>query len=139
MNTEIFRKKSLDQVKSPENLDDYIQVSNPCIWLLLVSVIVLLVGVCIWGAFGHIDSTVETSVRAENGALVCYIAEADIFSVQKGMTVRFHDYETVITEIGEKDDLGYACTLQSAQTIPDGFYEGRIIIKSIKPLSFVLN
>ena len=139
MNTEIFRKKSLDQVKSPENLDDYIQVSNPGIWLLLVSVIVLLVGVCIWGVFGHIDSIVETSVRAESGTLVCYIAEADIYSVQKGLTVRFHDYEAVVTEIGQKDDPGYVCTLQSGQTIPDGFYEGKILIQSVKPLSFVLN
>ena len=50
MSEEIFRKKSLDKVKSPENLDDYIQVSNPGVWLLLVSVIILLAGACVWGS-----------------------------------------------------------------------------------------
>ena len=36
MNEEIFRKKSLDKVKSPENLDDYIRVSNPGVWLFIL-------------------------------------------------------------------------------------------------------
>ena len=138
-NEELFRKKSLEKVKSPENLDDYIQVSNPGVWLLLVSVIVLLAGVCVWGIFGHIDSTVETSVHTENGAVSCYIEEASAASVQTGMTVRFGNYEAVITEIRSLDMLGYSCTLQPEQTVPDGFYEGKVIVESYKPLSFVLN
>ena len=139
MSEEIFRKKSLDKVKSPENLDDYIQVSNPGVWLLLLSVIVLLAGACVWGIFGHIDSTAETSVRVENGTIVCYVADEDISSVQEGMTVKLSGFEAVIMEIGQQEDMGYVCVLKSAQTIPDGFYEGKIVTKSIKPLSFILN
>ena len=139
MSEEIFRKKSLDKVKSPENLDDYIQVSNPGVWLLLISVIVLLAGACVWGIFGHIDSTVETSIHAENGTVVCYVADEDISSVQEGMTVKLSGFEAVIIEIGQKEDRGYVCVLKSDQTIPGGFYEGKIVTKSIKPLSFVMN
>lgn len=139
MSEEIFRKKSLDKVKSPENLDDYIQVSNPGVWLLLISVIVLLAGACIWGVFGHIDSTVETSVRSENGILVCYIADKDVSSAQEGMTVKFDDYEAVITGSVQKEETGYVCVLQTEQPVPDGFYNGRIITARVKPLSFVLN
>lgn len=139
MSEEIFRKKSLDKVKSPENLDDYIKVSNPGIWLLLISVIVLLAGACVWGIFGHIDSTLETSIQAKDGTAVCYIAQEDVSSVKEGMTVRFNDYEAVITEVGQKEAEGYACVLQSGQTIPDGIYDGKIVTNSIKPISFVLN
>ena len=139
MSEEIFRKKSLDKVKSPEDLDDYIQVSNPGVWLLLISVIVLLAGACVWGVFGHIDSTVETSIYAENGTIVCYVADEDISSVQEGMTVKLSGFEAVIIEIVQKEDRGYVCVLKSDQTIPDGFYEGKIVTKSIKPLSFVMN
>ena len=139
MSEEIFRKKCLDKVKSPEDLDDYIQVSNPGVWLLLISVIVLLAGACVWGIFGHIDSTVETSIHVENGTVVCYVADDDIYSLQEGMTVKFSGFEAVIIEIGQKEDMGHVCKLQSEQTIPDGFYEGKIVVKSVKPLSFVLN
>ena len=96
MSEEIFRKKSLDKVKSPENLDDYIQVSNPGVWLLLISVIVLLAGACVWGIFGHLDSTAETSVHVENGAVVCYVADKDISSIQEEMTVKFSGFEAVV-------------------------------------------
>ena len=139
MGEEIFRKKSLEKIKSPENLDDYIQVSNPGVWLLLISVIILLAGACVWGVFGHVDSTVETGIRAENTALVCYVADQDIASVHEGMTVRFDDFEAVITEIGQKEEQRYPCVLQSEQMIPDGFYEGKIVTNRVKPLSFILN
>ncbi len=43
MQEKLFREK----VKSPENLDDYIRISNPGVWLLLVSAIVLLIGACV--------------------------------------------------------------------------------------------
>ena len=42
MDNELFRKKSLDKMKSPDNIDDFIRVSNPGVWLLIVSVILLL-------------------------------------------------------------------------------------------------
>lgn len=138
MSEELFRKKSLDKVKSPENLDDYIKVANPGVWLLLISVIILLAGACVWGIFGHIDSTVGTNVHAENGAVVCYIADDAVSSVQEGMTVKFGDFEAAITGIGQEDG-SYVCILQSEQAIPDGAYEGKVVIESIKPLSFILN
>ena len=138
MSEEIFRQKSLDKVKSPENLDDYIRVSNPGVWLLLISVILLLAGACVWGVFGHIDSTVEANVRAENGAVVCYVEDDSISAMQTGMIVRFDDFEATITAIRQEGG-DYSCTLQSDQTIPDGFYEGKVVVESYRPLSFVLN
>ena len=139
MNEEIFRQKSLDRVKSPESLDDYIRVSNPGVWLLLASVIILLAGACVWGIFGHVDSTVPSAVCVENGDAVCYIAEEDIASVQTGLTVKFADAEAVITQIGEKGEMGYSCILSAPSSQPDGFYEGEVVIKSYRPLSFILN
>ena len=45
MDNQLFRKKSLDKVSSPEQLNDYIRVSNPGVWIALTAVIVLLFGV----------------------------------------------------------------------------------------------
>lgn len=139
MSEEIFRKKSLDKVKSPESLDDYIRVSNPGVWLLLISIIVLLAGACVWGVFGHIDSTVPTTVHIENGTAVCYITEENITSVKVGQTVKLEDCEAVIESIGIKDETGYPCVLSDISSLSDGFYEGKVIVESYKPLSFILN
>ena len=139
MSEEIFRKKSLDKVKSPESLDDYIRVSNPGVWLLLISVIVLLIGAVVWGIFGHIDSTVSATFRVENGEAVCYIAEENIKGITEGMTVKFDGKEAVIESIGAKENSEYACTLKTDDALTDGFYDGEVVTKSYNPLSFVLN
>ena len=138
MNEEFFRKKSLDKVKSPENLDDYIQIANPGVWVIIISVIVLLIGACIWGAFGHIDSIIETTVKVDD-VISCNISAEDITSVMVGMTVKVGDYKLEISSIGKETATGYTCILKSDQDIPEGFYAGKIVIKSVRPLSFVLN
>ena len=139
MGEEIYRKKSLDKAKSPDNLDDYIRVSNPSVWLLLISVIVLLIGACAWGIFGHVDSTISSVVSVQNNEAVCYVAEEDIASIQDGMTVEYADNEAVIAEIGDKYEQGYECELKADSYPDDGIYEGKVVIKRYKPISFVMN
>ena len=41
MDNQIFRKESLDQISSPEQLNDYLRVTNPAVWLVLTAVILL--------------------------------------------------------------------------------------------------
>ena len=138
MNEEIFRKKSLDKVKSPESLEDYIRVANPGVWLLLASIIILLAGACVWGIFGHVDSAIPTSVRSSGGVVVCFVGDEDISSVKAGLNVEFEDYTAVVAEIGQEGGK-YICALKPDQTVPDGFYDGKIIKERYKPLSFIVN
>ena len=49
MDNQIFRKKNIERVSSPEQLNDYVRVSNPGVWMVLTAVIVLLFGICAWG------------------------------------------------------------------------------------------
>ena len=50
----IFRQKSIDRISSPEQLHDYIKVSSPGAWLILVAIIIFLIGALIWGVKGSI-------------------------------------------------------------------------------------
>ena len=56
MANSIFRKTSLDRVSNPEQLNDYIRVTNPSVWMIMCAVILLLTGVCVWGVFGQLDT-----------------------------------------------------------------------------------
>lgn len=83
MQNQIFRAKSLERLSTPEQLDDYIRVSSPTMWLLLIAIIVLLAGVCVWGIFGHLETTVDTAAQArEDGSLPQGIYEAKIVTEQ---------------------------------------------------------
>ena len=62
MKEELYREKSIKKIKSPENLDDYIRVSNTGVLIALIGVVVLLLGAVIWGCFGHLDTIVDGQV-----------------------------------------------------------------------------
>lgn len=137
MNEQIFRKKSLDKVKSPESLNDYVQVSNPSVWLLLAAIIVLLAGACIWGVLGNIETTVDCSVVAENGVVTGFIADAQI---EPGMLMRIGDAEYEIENAEFSSNTGrLMCTVTAKANIPDGTYNAAIITERIKPISFILS
>ena len=58
----IFREKSLKKVSSPEALNDYIRVTTPSVWLVLIALVLLLAGIFAWSVFGTV------TVHAEDGS-----------------------------------------------------------------------
>ena len=54
-NSELFRKTAIDNVRTPEQLNDYIKVTTPGAWLVLAAVTVLLVALLYWGFFGQVQ------------------------------------------------------------------------------------
>lgn len=61
----LFRKVAIEHVSSPEELNDYIKVTTPGVWTVLIAVIVLLAALFFWGAYGSIEVT-----RSVSGELV---------------------------------------------------------------------
>ena len=53
----IFREKSMDRVSSPEALNDYIRVTTPSVWIVLIAILVLLAGMLAWAIFGRVAVT----------------------------------------------------------------------------------
>ena len=51
----IFRQKSIDRVSSPEQLNDYIRVTTPTVWLVLLALVILLLGMLTWSVFGTVQ------------------------------------------------------------------------------------
>ena len=51
----IFRKKSIDRISGPEALNDYIRVTVPSVWIVLIAIVILLVGILVWSIFGTLE------------------------------------------------------------------------------------
>lgn len=157
MDKQLFRKASIERVSSPEQLNDYIRVSNPGIWMILAAVISLLIGVCVWGIFGHLESKIATAGTCENGVFTCYITEEKIARIKPGMTINVDGMSLSVSEISAKPAavtadsdsyllyLGgfsqgewlYKVTADSA--LPDGTYRAEIVTESVSPMSFIMN
>ena len=70
-----------------EKLNDYLRVTSPAVWVVLAAVILLLIGVCIWGALGHIDSTVSAAVISDENGTVCLVPASALEGVVEYRTV----------------------------------------------------
>ncbi len=162
MENSIFRKKSIERVSSPEQLNDYIRVSNPGIWVVLIAVIVLLIGVCIWGVLGRLDTALETVAVSQNGEISIYVKEADLEKVKTGQKLDINGKEYEIKSIASapvsvesKSFTEYAMHIGSLKNgewvyevavnapegtaLEQGIYKASVVIDSVSPMSFVFN
>lgn len=88
MSKTLFRQNSLDRVSSPEQLNDYIKVSNPSIWIVLIALFILLAGVFVWGVTGSLPTSVTASGFVTGGEAICYLDISDAGKVKAGQEVK---------------------------------------------------
>ena len=55
MNTELFRKKTIERISSPEQLNDFIKVARPSVWMVMAAIVILLVGAVVWACVSTIE------------------------------------------------------------------------------------
>ena len=51
----IFREKSIERISSPDQMDDYIKVTTPSVWIALIAIVVLLIGILAWSILGTVE------------------------------------------------------------------------------------
>jgi hypothetical protein len=85
----IFRQESIDRALSPDQLDEYIRVSNPGIWLVLIALLVLFASVMVWGFTGTLPKTLTVNgVMEGNGQAVCFVDAAALDKDIQGCKVQ---------------------------------------------------
>lgn len=158
MGSMIFREKSLKKIASPEQMNDYIRVSSPSVWMVLTAVIVLLAGVCVWGMFGHLDTAVQTGGVCTNGRLTVFVGEEDHDKIGENAVISVDGVEYAVAEITNApirvDDQidPYVVHLAGftegdwvyrlyadVPGLADGVYAASVITERVRPLDFVLN
>lgn len=158
MSGTIFREKSLEKISSPEQMNDYIRVSSPSVWMVLAAVIVLLAGVCVWGVFGHLDTAVQTGGVCTNGRLTVFVGEEDHDKIRENAVISVDGVEYAVAEstnapvrvddqidpyivhlagFTEGDWVYRLCA--DAPGLADGVYTVSVVTERVRPLDFVLN
>ena len=136
--TSVFRKKSMERIQSPEQLNDYLRVTNPTVWVLLAAVVVLLAGMLIWGSFTYIGSFVDGTGSVENGVMTIYFEDETIAkNVEAGMTVTVGDAKAIISSVGYGAD-GHLFAVADTG-LADGTYQVRIGYKQTQIMKLLFN
>lgn len=160
MEKRLFRKSSLDRISSPEQLTDYIKVTNPSILVILIAIVMLLISVLIWSVFGVLPDTLKVNGMLQDGTAQFYVDSSTAARLKVGMTVKIGTTSGSITHVStlpvSYDELGklytddYTLAVIKAgewnysvkadiDGLQNGLYEMVITIDNIKPISFLWN
>lgn len=117
----IFRKKSIDRLSSPEQLDTLITVTSSRTWMTLICIGIVLACVVLWSVFGRIPIKVDTSgILISSGGNMVVEATAD------------GQVTDVRVETGDSVKKGDVLVILGADELVDKINENEKLIGEIK-------
>jgi len=156
MDSGVFRQKNIDRINSPESLNEYVKVTNPSVWIILIGVVIFIIGALVFGITGKIDTNVNTAVLVSNGVITAYVEEENIEKLGTEDTLRIDgitysiksvadrpvkssEVDEYVLHKGNMEYVQWLYPVTAEGTLKDGVYSGVITVERISPISFVFN
>ncbi len=154
-NDTIFRDKSMERIASPDQLGDYIRLSNPGTWFILTAVAILLAGAVVFGMFGLIEHTVPGVGISKGGRMLCLVKKEYGESFREEMSVRIdgtlfparlrsRQPATVLDTtdpyaltLGALEPGEWVYEIEVEGSFADGDYPAELITERVSPFSFL--
>lgn len=89
MSNPLFRESALQNLSSPEQLDQLIRITRPRAWIVLITLGFLLAAVLLWSVFGSLP----TSISGQ-GIVIGKGGTYNIVSLGGGVVTEFEDFQT---------------------------------------------
>lgn len=137
MQNQLFRQKSLERISSPEQLNDYMRVTSPAVWMVLGAVIALLAGLLVLSSVKKLETLLPAEAQVANGVMEITLPASKADEVDDGMPVRIAGQEVAIEYVRENAAGEAICTADI--DVEDGNYDVEIVTDSVSPISFLLN
>ena len=134
----VYRKASVERISSPEQLNDYLRVTNPTVWIVLAAVVLLLAGTLVWASFTYIGSSVTGVAQVEDRVMTVRFDDPALEkNVEAGMTVTVGETSSVISSVGRGTD-GRAFA-QAETALADGTYDASVRYKRTQIIKLLFN
>lgn len=148
-------EKQKDRLSSAGELNEYIRVTTPGVWMVLLAFTVFVAGLVIWSIGGHLTTAVSAAAVVKDGALTLYIRDDDAGRVSPGMRVEIADTETTVRGVAAEGSVAgevmnvYARSLigvtaqeqvfvsEGVTELEDGAYNASIIVEDLNPITFL--
>ena len=102
--------------------------------MILATVILLLFGLIAWSAVGTLETKAEAKVVVKDYQAQVVVSESE--TVKEGMPLRIDSQEFRILSV-EQDEYGRTMAYAEV-TMPDGIYDGCVVVEQIHPVEFLL-
>ena len=149
MENRVFREKSLDRIKSPDDMRDYMHISSPRLWMVLSAILALLIGFVIFAIAARVENTVSGQAQVITFSdteepittIVMELPAETKDMVDVGMEFRINGQIGVVSLVYSDQNATFAAAKLNDPTIllKDGIYDAEIVLERISPLSFLVN
>ena len=133
----LFRQKAIDKMSSPDELTDYLKVTSPSVWAVLVAVVVLLAGLIAWACVGTLPTKADASVVVQGGAASVHVADSHDIAEGMQLTISANEPQKRTIESVTADDSGRPVGHASVD-LPDGTYDGTLVVDETRAIDFLL-
>ncbi len=154
---ELFRKKSLERISSPERIDDYVKAISVRLWIVAAACMIVVLSLLLWGIFGKVEITQTAVTVCRGGVATCFVGENNIDDIGEKTDFRINGKSYAMSSVSDvpekvseampeyaahvglysKDSWVYAALLRA--DLDDGIYETEVITKSVSPILLLTN
>ena len=136
--SELFRKKSIERVSTPEKLNDYLKATSPAVWVALTAIILIIAGAVVWGITTYIHSAAKGTAEVKDGKLVVVFDDpSQASNVKEGLTVKVGGTSSTITSVGMNQEGKIIAVADT--TLADGTYTAEVRYKTTQLIKLIFN
>jgi hypothetical protein len=84
MQNQIFSEKAMNKLKTADDLEQYVQITNPRVWIIMAACAALLTGLLVWAFFGTAATTVEARAAMLEEKMQCFLPSEEYQLVRVG-------------------------------------------------------
>lgn len=149
-NKSVFRKEALARISSPEQMEDYMRVASPRLWMLLSAIIALLIGFVIFAATATMENVVKVQAEVttdilEDGTKYSLIVfdipkeQEDVLKIGMPLRIGEHEGQIAVFYRTTEDDKAGGVLNDTSVILLEGSYDVEIVTETTTPISFLLN
>ena len=125
------------RINSPEQIHDYIRVTNPGIWLILSAIIIFLLGLFTWIFTGTLEISFKSIIYRDGEKFYSSLTQDKFTRLKVGMPVRISSNITgEIIKLSRDTEL--QAEIKFSGLTPEDTAQGIFIIDTVKPIKFLL-
>ena len=138
MANNIFREKSIERISSPDDLGEYLRVTKPSVFVILIATMLILGGLFVWSYFMSITSYAYGTAKSDGKVLLATFNNPSTSKyINDSMELIVGNQKLDIGTIG-MDDKGNI-TAVCICNIPEGNYEVKVGYRKTQLIDMLIN
>ncbi len=138
MDNKLFREKSIQRISSPDDLGEYLRVTRPSVFVILIAATLILGGLFVWSFFMTITSYAYGTATSDGRVLLATFEDHTSSKyINDSMELIIGDRHFDIDTIGmdEKGNITAVCV----GNIPEGEYEAKVGYRKTQLIEMLIN